>query len=72
MANNPKPRKPKLTERQGFTIRLALRAEYERSMEFLNLHSFFASHYLVQAGEAWDAYKAFTGYPIHDKPFGAR
>lgn len=59
-------RKPKLTEEHRFTIRLALRRQYRSAMENLDMHGERASFWLRQAGEAWHAYQAFTGTPVHD------
>lgn len=62
----PRPkRRRKLTESQEFMICLALRQCYERYMNHLNMHDPHAGYWLRDAGQAWDTYKAFTGYPLH-------
>lgn len=55
----------KLTEEHRFTICVALRLQYDTAIRFLDMHEPYASHFLVSAGKAWDAYKAFSGYPMN-------
>lgn len=63
--NITKRRAPRLTEHQRLTIRLALRGDYDRAMACLDMHGISAGHFLEYAGDAWDAYKAFSGHPMH-------
>ena len=53
-----------LTEEHRRTIRLALLQAYDHAMKQLNLMGPY-SLWLQDAGEAWDAYRVFTGRPIY-------
>lgn len=58
--------RPRLTDEHRLTIRLALRGEYDQSMKLLDFHGGVAGVFLRSAGNAWDAYKAFTGRRMHE------
>lgn len=58
-------RAPRLTVAHRLTIRLALRGQYTRSMECLDLVNDKTSIWLENAGEAWAAYKVVAGHAMH-------
>jgi aminopeptidase N len=60
-------RKPKLTDEHRLTIRFALRRTHNFAMGELDFTNEHAGHWLITAGETWDAYKAFAGTPMHDR-----
>lgn len=66
-------RKPKLTAEHRYTICWSLRCKFSDSMNRLDMTgscASHASHFLRAAGETWDAYKAFTGSPMHEAAVG--
>jgi hypothetical protein len=60
-------RKPKLTDAHRLAIRLALRKQCGQALEHLDLINDTTSVWLKNAGEACDAYRGFTGYPMYDE-----
>lgn len=59
-----------LTDTQKVAIRLALRADYENSMRQLDMISPWGMPWFRHAANAWDAYRAFTGYPLEQPKRG--
>jgi hypothetical protein len=56
-----------LTAANENAIAVSLRLHYQESMNNLDLAgSDIAGHFLREAGNAWDAYRAFMGYPMHN------
>ena len=59
-------RRSPLKERHSRAIRLALRSEYQNAMRYLNWLDPYAGTWIRIAGDAWEAYRVFTGYTIEE------